>query len=65
MDAYLYEGPADLLLREPLSVRAVLDTAFLAELRRRAVAVDAPPDGLLWPETFFERERTSGVLLHG
>jgi hypothetical protein len=65
VDAYLYEGPADLLLREPLSARAVLDSGFLEELRRRAVAVDSPPDGLLWPETFFERERTSGVLLRG
>jgi hypothetical protein len=65
VDAYLYAGPADLLLREPLSARAALDTGFLEELRRRAAAVDSPPDGLLWPETFFERERTSGVLLHG
>jgi hypothetical protein len=65
VDAYLYEGPADLLLREPLSARAILDTAFLDELRRRAAAIDAPPDGLAWPEFFFERERTSGVLLHG
>ena len=65
VDAYLYEGPADLLLREPLSARAILDTAFLNELRRRAAAIDSPPDGLEWPETFFERERTSGVLQHG
>ncbi|WP_410644199.1 hypothetical protein [Amycolatopsis sp. lyj-346] len=65
VDAYLYEGPADLLLREPLSARAVLDTAYLAELRRRAAAIDAPPDSIEWPETFFERERRSGVLLRG
>ncbi|RSM40778.1 hypothetical protein DMA12_26305 [Amycolatopsis balhimycina DSM 5908] len=65
VDAYLYEGPADLLLREPLSARAVLDQAYLTELRRRATAVDAPPDSIEWPETFFERERTSGVLLRG
>ncbi|MGW3995151.1 hypothetical protein ACWEF6_16820 [Amycolatopsis sp. NPDC004772] len=65
VDAYLYEGPADLLLREPLSARAVLDTEYLAELRRRAAAIDAPPDSIEWPETFFERERTSGVLLRG
>ncbi|MET8997314.1 hypothetical protein [Amycolatopsis sp. NPDC004169] len=63
VDAYLYEGPADLLLREPLSARAVLDAEYLAELRRRATAIDAPPDSIEWPETFFERERTSGVLL--
>ncbi|MGW3963529.1 hypothetical protein ACWED2_27185 [Amycolatopsis sp. NPDC005003] len=65
VDAYLYEGPANLLLREPLSARAVLDTEYLAELRRRAAAIDAPPDSIEWPETFFERERTSGVLLRG
>ncbi|WP_410614899.1 hypothetical protein [Amycolatopsis sp. lyj-109] len=65
VDAYLYEGPADLLLREPLSARAVLDADYLAELRRRATAIDAPPDSIEWPETFFERERTSGVLLRG
>ncbi len=65
VDAYLYEGPADLLLREPLSARAILDTDYLNELRRRATALDTPPDGLEWPETFFERERSSGVLIHG
>ncbi|MFB9684879.1 hypothetical protein [Amycolatopsis plumensis] len=65
VDAYLYEGPADLLLREPLSARAVLDAGYLAELRRRATAIDAPPDSIEWPEAFFERERTSGVLLRG
>ncbi|MDX3192359.1 hypothetical protein PV458_28445 [Streptomyces sp. MN03-5084-2B] len=65
VDAYLYEGPADLLLREPLSARAVLDAGYLSELHRRATAIDAPPDSIEWPETFFERERTSGVLLRG
>jgi hypothetical protein len=65
VDAYLYEGPADLLVREPLSARAVLDAGYLAELRRRAAAIDAPPDSIEWPEVFFERERTSGVLLRG
>ncbi|SED14975.1 hypothetical protein SAMN04489727_6631 [Amycolatopsis tolypomycina] len=65
VDAYMYEGPADLLVREPLSARAVLDTEYLTELRRRASAIDAPPDSIEWPETFFERERSSGVLLRG
>jgi hypothetical protein len=65
VDAYLYEGPADLLLREPLSARAILDQDYLTELRRRATALDTPPGGLEWPETFFERERASGVLLRG
>ncbi|MFJ9782435.1 hypothetical protein ACIRSS_22825 [Amycolatopsis sp. NPDC101161] len=44
---------------------ALLDTDYLNELRRRATAIDAPPDGLAWPEFFFDRERTSGVLLGG
>jgi hypothetical protein len=65
VDAYLYEGPADLLLREPLSARTLLDTEYIAELRRRATAIDAPPDSIEWPEAFFERERNSGVLLRG
>ncbi|WP_290050145.1 hypothetical protein [Amycolatopsis solani] len=65
VDAYLYEGPADTLLREPLSARAILDNDYLTELRRRAAAIQAPPDGIEWPEFFFQRERTSGVLLHG
>jgi hypothetical protein len=65
VDAYWYEGPADLLLREPLSARTLLDTEYLNELRRRATAIEAPAGGLAWPEFFFERERTSGVLLRG
>lgn len=65
VDGYLYEGPADSLLREPLSARAVLDAEYLTELHRRAAAIDAPPDSIEWPETFFARERASGVLLRG
>ncbi|MFJ1768540.1 hypothetical protein ACIOD2_50065 [Amycolatopsis sp. NPDC088138] len=65
VDAYLYEGPAATLLREPLSARAVLDTDYLNELRRRAAAIEAPPGSLAWPEFFFDRERSSGVLLGG
>ncbi|WP_410622327.1 hypothetical protein [Amycolatopsis sp. cmx-8-4] len=63
VDAYLYEGPAGTLLREPISARTVLDTDFLTEMRRRATALEAPPDSLEWPEFFLQRERDSGVLL--
>jgi hypothetical protein len=61
-DGYLYVGPRDLLLREPISARTVLDTKYIAELRRRAAAVDAPPDGLMHPEVIFQRELQSSVL---
>jgi hypothetical protein len=36
IDAYLYLGPRDLLLYEPAPAHVWLDTAYLAELRRRA-----------------------------
>lgn len=32
VDAYLYEGPIDTMLREPLSARTLLDTGYLNEL---------------------------------
>jgi hypothetical protein len=35
-DAYLYLGPRDLLLKDPPAASAMLDTAYLAELDRRA-----------------------------
>jgi len=36
VDAYLYLGPRDLLLNDPIPARVVLDTAYMAELARRA-----------------------------
>jgi hypothetical protein len=49
VDAYLYLGPRDLLLKEPIPARLVLDTAYLAELRRRAQLRQGPmgPDAML------------------
>jgi hypothetical protein len=64
-DAYLYVGPRALILRQPIAAAAVLDTAYIAELRRRAAAVQDPPDGLMHPETFFRRELESGPLEFG
>jgi hypothetical protein len=61
-DGYLYVGPRDHLLSEPLSARTVLDTAYIAELQRRADAVHAPPDSLMRPEVIFQRELQSSVL---
>lgn len=36
VDAYLYLGPADLMLAEPRPAEIFLDRAYMAELRRRA-----------------------------
>jgi len=36
VDGYLYLGPGDQLLNDPIPARAVLDTAYMAELQRRA-----------------------------
>jgi hypothetical protein len=36
VDGYLYLGPADLLLNFPIPAVAILDTAYMAELKRRA-----------------------------
>jgi hypothetical protein len=61
-DGYLYVGPRDHLLREPLSARTVLDTEYVAELQRRADAVHAPPDSLMRPKVIFQRELQSSAL---
>jgi hypothetical protein len=60
-DGYLYTGPRDLLLREPISVKAVLDTSYIAELHRRATAVQEPP---MDPDVIFQRESESSVLAY-
>jgi hypothetical protein len=36
VDGYLYLGPADLLLNAPIPAAALLDTAYMAELKRRS-----------------------------
>ena len=64
-DAYLYTGPRALVLRQPIAAAAVLDPGYLTELRRRADAVQDPPDGLMRPETFIKRELESGPLEFG
>jgi len=64
-DAYLYTGPRALILRQQIAASAVLDTAYIAELRRRAAAVQDPPGGLMHPETFFQHELESGALEFG
>ncbi|TDC59805.1 hypothetical protein E1258_16760 [Micromonospora sp. KC207] len=64
-DAYLYIGPRALIPRQPIAAATVLDTAYIAELRRRAAAIQDPPGGLMHPETFFRRELESGPLEFG
>lgn len=62
VDAYLYLGPRDLLLMEAAPAADVLDTALIAELRRRAAATGGL-GGPANPETIFRRELLSGVFL--
>jgi hypothetical protein len=59
VDGYLYLGPRALLLNEPISATAALDTAYLRELARRAaiggrsVTPDAILQGALDSTVFF------------
>lgn len=64
-DAYMYTGPRALMLRQPIAAGTVLDPQYIAELRRRAAAIQDPPDGLMHPETFFKRELESSALEFG
>lgn len=64
VDAYLYTGPRDHLLRQTISARTVLDKDYVAELERRATVIQAPPDGLAHPEVIFQRELESSVLAY-
>lgn len=62
VDAYVYLGPRDLLLMEPAPAASVLDTAYIAELRRRAASSDGlggPAD----PATIVRREMDASVFL--
>lgn len=61
VDAYLYVGPRDLLLREPVSARVVLDSAYMAELARRAAVIGLP--NATSPEVTFRRESAPSVFL--
>lgn len=65
IDGYLYMGPRDLLLHQPISSRTVLDNAYIEVLQQRAVTVQAPPGGLFYPQTQFQRETESSVFFYG
>jgi hypothetical protein len=63
-DGYLYLGPRDFLLHQPISSRTVLDETYLAELQQRAVTIKAPTAGLAYPAAQFQRETRSSVFFH-
>jgi hypothetical protein len=63
IDAYLYVGPRDLLLADPLP-RSLLDQDYLAELDRRADLLGAPADSPWRPATALRWARESSVLFY-
>lgn len=63
-DGYLYLGPRDFLLHQPISSRTVLDKAYLAELQQRAVTIQAPAGSPQYPATQFQRETGSSVFFY-
>jgi hypothetical protein len=63
-DGYLYLGPRDFLLHQPISSRTVLDKTYIAELQQRAVTLRTPADGLWYPATEFQRETESSVFFY-
>ena len=63
-DGYLYLGPRDFLLHQPISSRTVLDETYLAELQQRAVTIQAPAGGLWYPAAEFQRETESSVFFY-
>jgi hypothetical protein len=64
VDAYLYLGRRDVLLREGPSARTILDTDYLAELDRRADVTGEPADSPMRPAAVLRREAEAGVLLY-
>lgn len=64
VDAYLYLGRRDVLLAEPVSIRAALDQDYLAELNRRADVLGEPADSPMRPAAVLQRAVESGVLLY-
>lgn len=63
VDAYLYVGARDHLLREPRSAQALSDEAYLAELEDRATRLGAPPESPRWPDNLRRMESQEGALL--
>ena len=60
IDGYLYLGPRDLLLSQPLPARIALDEEYMEELRRRATILHAP----MRPEAVLQQELGSSVFTY-
>jgi hypothetical protein len=64
VDAYLFVGPRDGLLREARSAQAMTDEDYLAELNEIADRLGEPPDSPRRPDTIREMEAGGGVFLY-
>ena len=60
IDGYLYLGPRDLLLRQPIPADIALDEDYMAELRRRADITGGP----MRPERILQQEVKSGIFFY-
>ena len=60
VDGYLYLGPRAVLLNEPISAGAALDTAYIRELARRAAIGGRP----VTPDMFLQRALDSTVFFN-
>jgi hypothetical protein len=65
IDGYLYVGPRDLLLSEPLSAQAMLDRDYLAELDQRADTLGTPPSAPSRTQTILDRAATASPFSFG
>jgi hypothetical protein len=64
-DGYLYLGPWDFLLHQPISASAILDKDFIAEMERRAAVIQAPPGTPWYPAAMFQQEEESSAFFYG
>lgn len=64
-DGYLYLGPWDFLLHQPISAGAILDKDFIAEMKRRAAVIKAPPGTPWYPAVMFRQEEQSSAFFYG
>jgi hypothetical protein len=62
VDAYLYVGPRDGLLREPRSAQAMNDEAYLAELEARSDRLGMEPESPWRPDMIIQMEAAAGAL---
>jgi hypothetical protein len=63
-DGYLYFGPWDYLLHQPISAQAILDKDFIAEMKHRAAVVKAPPGTPWYPSVMFQQEEEAGAFFY-